>query len=106
MKKIIIPIIGVVIIIGLIIGGYLVIDHLFPKAEPITVSASNTVISMTVAKNEKRTAGEQREIESTDFDRVLSLLSKAAPTRKMSVQDSPDAQVYYQIAAKTNDRTH
>ena len=107
MKKIVIPIIVLVVVLGgLILGGYLLIDSLFPKAEPITVPASNTVISMTVAKNEKRKAGEPREIEGADIDSVLSLLSEAGPTRKMSVQDNPDAQVYYEIAAKTNDRTH
>ena len=35
MKKIIIPIIVVVVIVALIGGGYLVMDSLFPKADPI-----------------------------------------------------------------------
>lgn len=61
---------------------------------------------MTVAKNEMRKAGEPREVASTDFESILVQLSEAEPTRKMTVQDSPDAQVYYEIAAKTDERTH
>ncbi len=106
MKKIIIPIIIVVILAGLILGGYLVIDSLFPKANPINVPSASSVVSMTVTKNEMRKAGEPREISSADIDSILSHLSEAEPTRKMSVQDSPDAQTYYEIAVKTNERTH
>ena len=107
MKKVIIPVIVLVAVLaGLILGGYLLIDRMFPKAEPITVPASSTVISMTVAKNEKRKAGEPREIVSADLDSILSRLSEAEPTRKMTVQDTPDAQMYYEIAVETNERTH
>ena len=106
MKKVIIPVIVLVAVVaGLILGGYLLIDKMFPKAEPITVPASSTVISMTVAKNEDRIAGEPREIISNDLDSILSRLSEAEPTRKMTVQDTPDAQMYYEIAVKTNERT-
>ena len=94
MKKVIIPVIVLVAVVaGLILGGYLLIDKMFPKAEPITVPASSTVISMTVAKNEDRKAGEPREIISNDLDSILSSLSEAEPTRKMTVQDTPDAQM-------------
>ena len=106
MKKIIIPIIAVVVLAGLILGGCLVINHLFPKAEPINVPSVSSVVSMTVVKNENRKAREPREITSTDFESILSKLTKAEPTRKMSVQDSPDAKTYYEIAVKTNERTH
>ena len=106
MKKIVILVVASAIIIGLIIGGYLVMDSLFPKAEPINVPSASSVASMTVIKNESRQDGEQREIAIVDVDSILSLLSEAEPTRKMSVQDSPDANTYYEIAAKTNERTH
>lgn len=106
MKKVILPIIAVVVLAGLVLGGYLVINHLFPKADPINVPSASSVVSMTVAKNENRKAGEPREIESADFESILSKLTEAEPTRKMSVQDSPDADTYYEIAAITNERTH
>lgn len=51
MKKIIIPIIVIVILAGLILGGYLMIDSLFPKADPINVPSANSVVSMTVKMN-------------------------------------------------------
>ena len=106
MKKIIIPIIVVVVIAALIGGGYLVMDGLFPKADPINVPSASSIVSMTVIKNESRQDGEPREIASTDVVSILSHLSEAEPTRKMSVQDSPDAQTYYEIAVKTSERTH
>ena len=106
MKKIIIPIIIVVILAGLILGGCLLIDSLFPKADPINVPSASSVVSMTVKKNEDRKDEEPREIANADIDSILSHLSEAEPTRKMSVQDSPDAKTYYEIAAKTDERTH
>ena len=106
MKKIIIPIVVVVILAGLILGGYLMIDSLFPKADPINVPSESSVVSMTVKKNEDIKDEEPREIADADIDDILSKLSEAEPTRKMSVQDSPDAKTYYEIAVKTNERTH
>ena len=106
MKKIIIPIIVIVILAGLILGGYFVIDSLFPKADPINVPSASSVVSLTVKKNEDRKDEEPREIADADIDDILSKLSEAEPTRKMSVQDSPDAKTYYEIAAKTDERTH
>ena len=106
MKKIVILVVALAIIAGLIIGGYLMIDSLFPKADPINVPSASSVVSMTVKKNENRNDGDLREIANADVDSILSKLSEADPTRKMSVQDSPDAQTYYEIAVKTNERTH
>ena len=106
MKKIVILVVALAIIAGLIIGGYLMIDSLFPKADPINVPSASSVVSMTVKKNENRNDGDLREIANADVDSILSKLSEAEPTRKMSVQDSPDAQTYYEIAVKTNERTH
>ena len=106
MKKIVILVVALAIIAGLIIGGYLMIDSLFPKADPINVPSASSVVSMTVKKNENRNDGDLREIASADIDSILSRLAEAEPTRKMSVQDSPDANTYYEIAAKTNERTH
>ena len=106
MKKIVILVVALAIIAGLIIGGYLMIDSLFPKADPINVPSASSVVSMTVKKNVNRNDGDLREIANADVDSILSKLSEAEPTRKMSVQDSPDAQTYYEIAVKTNERTH
>ena len=106
MKKIIITIIVLVVIASLIGGGYLMIDRLFPKADPINIPSSSSVVSMTVKKNENRNDGDLREIANADVDSILSKLSEAEPTRKMSVQDSPDAKTYYEIAVRTDERTH
>lgn len=105
-KKIFVLLVALLVIVGLVISGYLAIDNLFPKADPINVPSAGSVASMTVTKNEMRKAGEPREIASADIDSILSQLSEAEPTRKMSVQDSPDAQTYYEIAVRTDERTH
>ena len=106
MKKIVILVVALAIIAGLIIGGYLMIDSIFPKADPISAPSASSVVSMTVKKNENRNDGDLRKIENADVNRILSKLSEAEPTRKMSVQYSPDAKTYYEIAVKTNERTH
>lgn len=107
MKKIIvITIVALLVLSGIVIGGYFVVDSLFPKADPISVPSASSVVSMTVTKNENRKDEEPREIANADIDDILSNLSEAEPTRKMSVQDSPDAQTYYEIAAKTSERTY
>ena len=106
MKKIFIPTIAVVILTGAILCGYLIIDRLFPKAAPVNVPSSSSVMLMTVKKNEGRKDEEPREIANADIDDILSQISAVKPTRKMSVQDTPDAKTYYEIAAKTDERTH
>ncbi len=106
MKKFIVPIIIVTILAGLVFGGYIIIDNLFPKATPIKVPLASAVVSMTVTKNEMRNAVESHEIANDNINSILSHLSKADATRKMSVQDSPGAKVYYEIAVKTDERTH
>lgn len=88
------------------LGGYVFLDNIFPKANPINVPSLSSVTSITVSKNEMRKAGEQQEVASIYIDSILLKLSEAEPTRKMSVQASPDAQIYYEIAVKTNERTH
>ena len=109
MKKMIISIMAVVILAGIILGGYWIIDNLFPKATPIQVPSASSVVSMTVKtvkQNEDGKDEEPREIANADIDSILSHLSEAEPTRKTSVQDRPDAKTYYEIAVKTNERTH
>lgn len=96
----------VVIFAGVIGGGYFAINSLFPKANPINVPSASSVVSMTVVKNEMRKDGELFNIARTDVDVVLAKLSEAVPTREMSVQDSPDAETYYEIAVDTSERTH
>ena len=105
MKNKWIVVIAVLLCLG-VIGGYAILDNIFPKANPINVPSSSSVISITVAKNEKRKAGEQQEVANTYIDSILFQLSEAKPTRKMSVQDSPDAKIYYEISVTNNDRTH
>lgn len=105
MKKKWIIAIAVVLCLG-IVCGYAILDNIFPKANPINVPSSSSVTSITVSKNEMRKAGEQQEVVNTYIDSILFQLSEAKPTRKMSVQDSPDAKIYYEISVTNNDRTH
>lgn len=105
MKKKWIIVIVVLLCIGAL-GGYVFLNNIFPKANPINVPSVSSVVSMTVSKNEMRKAGEPHEIANTYIDSILLQLSEAKPTRKMSVQDSPDAKTYYEISVETSERTH
>ena len=63
MKKIIIPIIAVIVLAALIGGGYLVMDSLFPKADPINVPSASSVVSMTDQKRKQTKRRAERDSE-------------------------------------------
>ena len=93
-------------IIGFSIGGYMILNKLFPKARDINIPSVSSVLSMTVTKSVQSEEGETRKISLNDIDDIISKLSCAEPTRKMSVQDSPSARQYYRIIVDTSERTH
>ena len=94
------------VIIGAAIGGYVMLNKLFPKADDINIPSASSVISMTVMKSIQSEEGENREISLDNIDDILSKLSCAEPTRIMSVQETPAVQKYYKITVETAERMH
>lgn len=91
----------IVVIIALlgiaIIGGYAILDTLFPKADPITCPDAENVTAITLIQN----AGSSAAVETEDFGEILKNITNAKPTRIMSVNDHPTAKTCYTIEVDT-----
>ena len=96
----------VIIIIALlgiaVIGGYAVLDNIFPKADPIKCPDTESVTAITLIQND----GSSVAIEIADFGEILKNITNAQPTRTMSVNDCPTAKTYYTIEVDTAARQY
>lgn len=96
----------VIIIIALlgiaVIGGYAVLDNIFPKADPIRCPDTESVTAITLIQND----GSSVAIEIADLGEILKNITNAQPTRTMSVNDCPTAKTYYTIEIDTAARQY
>ena len=92
MKKIILIIVAVV----LVVSGYALVNRLFPKAPPLQI-LENGIISV---------SADGKELTDKEKSDVIEALSKAKPTRRMSVNDTPTVQPYSVIVLTTKDRQY
>lgn len=96
-------IIAIIALLGIaIIGGYAVLDNIFPKADPINCPALENITSISLVQNNDVSAA----VEATDFGEFLQYLRSTQPTRKMSVNDYPTAKTYYTIEVDTSAREY
>jgi hypothetical protein len=96
------PLIISAILVVLLICGYAVFDRIFPKAPAMTVPEKESVLSISIVRND----GSFAAVAGTDYERVLHSLTKARPTREMSISDSPAAKVYYAVKVQSSDREY
>ena len=99
MKKIIIPSI-VALLLVFAVGGYALVQSMFPMAEPITYPNEGDITSLSLMEASNSIGA----IELSDFSTVLEYLRNTEPTRKWSIQDYPAAENYYTIEIKTPER--
>ena len=96
----------IVVIIALlgiaVIGGYAVLDNIFPKADPIKCPDTESVTAITLIHNNNSSVS----VETTDFGEILKNITNAKPTRTMSVNDYPTAKTYYTIEVDTAARQY
>ena len=96
----------VIIIIALlgiaVIGGYAVLNNIFPKADPIMCTDTESVTAITLIQND----GSSVAVEIADFEEILKNITNAQPTRTMSVNDYPTAKTYYTIEVDTAARQY
>ena len=96
----------VIIIIALlgiaVIGGYAILNNIFPKADPIKCPDTESVTAITLIQND----GSSVAIETADFGEILKNITNAQPTRTMSVNDCPTAKTYYAIEIDTAARQY
>lgn len=99
MKKLRI-ILPICVILVLLLGGYLMLERVFPQAAPLSVPTAAEVMSVTVTAHDT-----QQSVALTDpaaQQELLALLTAARPTRKMSVNDTPDVGDYFMVAVETS----
>ena len=96
----------VIIIIALlgiaVIGGYAILNNIFPKADPIKFPDTESIIAITLLQND----GSFVAVETADFGEILKNITNAQPTRTMSVNDYPTAKTYYTIEVDTAARQY
>ena len=96
----------VIIIIALlgiaVIGGYAVLNSIFPKADPIKCPDTESVTTIILIQKE----GSSVTVETADFGEILKNITNAQPTRTMSVNDYPTAKTYYTIEVDTAARQY
>ena len=96
-------IIVIVALLGIIvIGGYAVIDHIFPKAEPINCPTAESITTITLIHNN----GSSLLVETSYINEILENVAAAQPTRTMSVNDYPTAETYYTIEVDATARQY
>ena len=88
---------AVVLLILACVGGYVILDHMFPVAEPLTYPALEDISSITLLQNSDVSTA----IEISDFAGVLQNLQVNEPTRIWSIQDYPSVGDYYTIEIHT-----
>ena len=96
----------VIIIIALlgiaVIGGYAVLNSIFPKADPIKFPDTESITAITLIQKD----GSSVAVETADFGEILKNITNAQPTRTMSVNDYPTAKTYYTIEVDTAARQY
>ena len=96
----------VIIIIALlgiaVIGGYAILNNIFPKADPIKFPDTESITAITLIQK----GGSSVAVETADFGEILKNITNAQPTRIMSVNDYPTAKTYYTIEVDTAARQY
>ena len=85
-----------------VIGGYAVLNSIFPKADPIKCPDTESVTAIILIQKE----GSSVAVETADFGEILKNITNAQPTRTMSVNDYPTAKTYYTIEVDTAARQY
>ena len=85
-----------------IIGGYSVLNSVFPKSPPIRLPESEEVIAVHISENQQNSV----ELETTKIEPLLTEIGKAVPIRTMSVNDYPTVKPYYLISIQCCNNTY
>ena len=85
-----------------IIGGYAILNNIFPKADPIKFPDTESITAITLIQKD----GSSVAVETADFVEILKNITNAQPTRSMSVNDYPTAKTYYTIEVDTAARQY
>ena len=101
MKKPLLITLLLILIVVMFVSGYLFIDRLFPRANPLKLPSLVDISSIYIHFDSKRT-----EMLDDDFEELLLLIGENRPTRKMSVNDTPYVDEYFIITINTENRQY
>ena len=83
------------------IGGYALLDSMFPVAAPLRCPVESDISAITLMQNSDPSTA----IKLSNAGDVLQILRNTAPTRIWSIQDYPSVTPYYTIEIKLSERT-
>ena len=83
------------------VGGYCVVDHIFPKAGPISCPDTESVVSIVLSQKDDTFA----PVAIFEYEWILQEIREAEPTRIMSVNDYPAVKEYYVINVVSTTRS-
>ena len=84
------------------VGGYCVVDHIFPKAGPISCPDTESVVSIVLSQKDDTFA----PVAIFEYEWILQEIREAEPTRIMSVNDYPAVKDYYVIDIASTARSY
>ena len=67
----------IVLLAGAVIGGYVVLDGIFPKAKPINCPTAESITTIILFQN----YDSPLVVETTDISEILKNITDAIPTR-------------------------
>lgn len=85
-----------------VIGGYVLINNIFPKANPINYPDIENITMVSLIDNNDVSV----IVETSDYEKVLQNIGGAKPTRQMSVNDYPTVKNYYTVKIDTTEREY
>lgn len=91
-------IISTFFLVVLTICGYIFLNNVFPKAEPINLPEDEEILSFFAAEKN----GKEISMDEKRFEVLLEQIKATKPTRKMSVNDYPTGDIYYIINIGTS----
>ena len=97
-KKILI---AIVVLSVFVLGTALGLNSIFPYARPISVPPVERICAIHISSNE----GGEAAVLHKDFEKIMSTICDARPTRTMSVNDYPTARPYYSIEVLSGKKT-
>lgn len=96
MKKALIAAI-ILLLLAIAVGGYFLLDHMFPVASPIDCPNKEDIRSISLTQN----SDPSTSVDVSDFEAVLQNICAGEPTRIWSIQDYPSVESYYTVELNT-----
>lgn len=100
MTKILIVIL-IVLLCLTAVGGCILLNNMFPMADPIDYPDKEDIISISLVNNNTSYL-----ITASDFKTFLQYIHNSDPTRQWSIQDYPSVANYYTIELLTENRLY